>query len=91
MAGGFNETLLWTFGLVNSAGKYLTGEKFQDKVVANGASLKKKQIWTLGRVDETTITLQNSFGKYLTADIKGKLDCSGEEVGEFARFFENVL
>lgn len=82
MAEGFNETLLWTFGLVNSAGKYLTGEKFQDKVVANGVSMKKKQIWTLVRVDETTVALKNSLGKFLTADIKGKLDCSGENIGE---------
>ncbi len=87
MAEGFNETLLWTFGLVNSAGKYLTGEKFQDKVVANGVSLKKKQIWTLVRVDETVIALKNSFGKYLTADIKGKLDCSGTSVGELCILF----
>ncbi len=82
MAAGFNETLLWTFGMVNSVGKYLTGEKFQDKVVANGSSLKKKQIWTLIRVDETKIALKNSFGKFLTADVKGKLDCSGDSVGE---------
>ncbi len=68
--------------MVNSSGKYLTGEKFQDKVVANGVSLKKKQIWTLVRVDETTIALKNSFGKLLTADIKGKLDCSGDSIGE---------
>ena len=83
MAQGFNETLIWTFGLLNSAGKYLTAEKFQNKVNANGPTLKKKQIWTLTRVSESTVALKSTFGKYLTADVKGNLNASGEEIGKF--------
>lgn len=75
------ETVSWTFGLINSANKYLTAETFQSKVVSSGTSLKKKQIWTMHKVDRDSFALMGSIKKYLTSDKNGKLDCSGEEIG----------
>lgn len=81
MAQGFNQTLQWTFGLMNSAGKYLTAEKFQSTVNSNGVTLKKKQIWTMVRISGNNVALKSTFGLYLTADKNGKLDASGDEIG----------
>lgn len=81
MAQGFNQILQWTFGLMNSASKYLTAEKFQNTVNCNGVTLKKKQIWTMVRISGENVALKSTFGKYLTATKDGKLDASGEEIG----------
>jgi len=62
---GFNETLKWTMGLINSAGKYLTAETFQFKLTANGTSMRKKQIFTLERAGDN-IALKSCLGRYLS-------------------------
>ena len=83
---GFNETLKWTFGLINCSHLYLTAETFQSKINCNGKTLKKKQIWTLERVSETAVALKASTGRYLTAERSGNLTASGESVGEDQQF-----
>lgn len=79
------DKLSWTFGLLASNNKYLTAETFQNKVVCSGATLKKKQIWTLVETGDT-ISLKSSTNKYLTSDKDGKVDCSGEEIGPDQKF-----
>lgn len=80
------DTLKWTFGLINSANKYLTAETFQAKVTCNGATLKKKQIWTMEKTDGDEFALKASTRKYLTSDKDGKVDASGEEIGPDQKF-----
>ena len=48
--------------------------------------MKKKQVWTLVKIDDSTISLLSSTKKYLTSDKDGNVDCSGEEVGADQKF-----
>ena len=77
---GFNETLKWTFGMVNHQGKYLTCEQFQARVSVGGSSLRKKQVWTLEPQDNGKVAFKNYQGKYLGADKDGKVFGNAEEV-----------
>lgn len=78
--GGIDQSLKWTFGLLNSAGKYLTAETFQHKVTANGNTMKKKQIWTLVRQGEK-VALKSHLGRYLSIDKDGNVSAAAEEIG----------
>ena len=82
VAGGIDQSLKWTFGLRNSANKYLTAETFQHKVTANGATMKKKQIWTMERVGENKVAFKSHLGRYLSIDSDGKVSAAAEEVGK---------
>ena len=77
---------IWSFGLLNYANKYMTAETFQSKVVCSATSMKKKQVWTMQKVDKDTFALMGSIKKYLTSDKNGKLDCSGGEIGPDQKF-----
>lgn len=73
----------WTIGLINSKFRYLTAETFGFKINGNGASLKKKQIWTLEPSsttgNESTIYLKSHLDKYLAVDSFGNVTCESEE------------
>ncbi|XP_023712701.1 protein singed [Cryptotermes secundus] len=73
----------WTIGLINSKFRYLTAETFGFKINGNGASLKKKQIWTLepssATGNESTIYLKSHLDKYLAVDSFGNVTCESEE------------
>lgn len=78
----------WTIGLVNVDSKrYLTAETFGFKINANGASLKKKQLWTLEPTTNslpsdgptTAIRLRSHLDKYLAVDTFGNVTCDGDD------------
>lgn len=73
----------WTIGLINSKFRYLTAETFGFKINANGASLKKKQIWTLEPVNasggDSLIYLRSHLDKYLAVDSFGNVTCEADE------------
>ena len=84
MAG--SDTLRWTFGLINSGNKYLTAEQFQSKINFNGATLRKKQIWTLEKVGDNIIALKSCFGRFLGSDKDGKASGAYEAVGDESKW-----
>ncbi|KAK9721423.1 Fascin domain [Popillia japonica] len=80
----------WTIGLINSKYKYLTAETFGFKINANGASLKKKQIWTLepdtSSGNDTCVYLKSHLDKYLAVDSFGNVTCESEEKEPGSKF-----
>jgi fascin 1/2 len=78
MAG---ETLSWSFGLRNHAGKYLTAETFGCRINANASSLKKKQIFFLEQEEgDSKVYIRSHLGKYLSATAAG--DFTGDADGK---------
>ncbi|KAF2903734.1 hypothetical protein ILUMI_02442 [Ignelater luminosus] len=80
----------WTIGLINSKFRYLTAETFGFKINANGASLKKKQIWTLepdqANGGESYIYLRSHLDKYLAVDSFGNVTCESDEKDPGCKF-----
>ncbi|KAL3234797.1 hypothetical protein MRX96_022559 [Rhipicephalus microplus] len=82
-------SLTWSVGLLNGAHKYLTAETFGFKVNANGAALKKKQLWSLEPccdAGEEAVRLRSHLNRYLAVDQFGNVTCDAEEPGPGAIF-----
>jgi len=75
------ETLSWSFGLINSAGFYLTAESFGNRINCNGTSLKKKQIFFLEQNPDGKVFLRTPTGKYLSTSAAGAFTGDGEDRG----------
>lgn len=90
MASGKAGTQLdWSFGLRNSAGKYLTAETFQNKIVCAASIMKKKQIFFLEQGEgEEHVYIRSHLGKYLTVDGDGKFLGNGDKDEEAALIIE---
>ncbi|MEE6508578.1 hypothetical protein FKM82_021972 [Ascaphus truei] len=75
-------------GLINAAGRYLTGEAHQFHVNAQGTSLRPRQIWTLEFVNEDPpqVQLRSSLLRYLATDTSGKITCNQESPGSGSLF-----
>jgi len=80
------QTLKWKVGFVNSAGKYLTAEKFASKVSCSGTSLRMKQTWVLDSAGENEVALKSAYGKYLSFYRNDTADCAGESIGNEQKF-----
>ncbi|KAE8737596.1 hypothetical protein FOCC_FOCC016948 [Frankliniella occidentalis] len=83
-----NQKGCWTIGLINSKFRYLTAETFGFKINANGASLKKKQVWTLEPAagGDSVIYLRSHLDKYLAVDSFGNVTCESDEKDAGSRF-----
>lgn len=66
------ETLEWSIGLINSAGKYLTAETFQHKVICASNNMKRKQIFYLEQVSgKSSVRIRTVLNCYLSVDDDG--------------------
>jgi len=97
------EENMWsqTVGLVNGQYKYLTAETFGYKINCNGATMKKKQQWTIepfslesGQVDPANdefaeqehVAIKSHLDCYLAVDSFGNVTCESRELHPGARF-----
>lgn len=78
----------WKVGLVNHLCKYFTAETFGFKINASGATLRKKQQWTIeqDRNEEDTVYIISHLGKYLAGDQKGNATCESDSKGPSEKF-----
>jgi len=83
------QDLDWSFGLLNSAGKYLTAEVFGSKIVCASSVMKKKEIFFLekaGAADSESVFIRSHLGKYLTVNGDGQFLANAESPGEEEAF-----
>ena len=78
----------WKVGLVNHQLKYLTAESFGFKINASGATLRKKQTWTVEQdpLEEDTVYIKSHTGRYLAGDKKGNATCDSDSKTEAEKF-----
>ena len=82
-----SETLSWSFGLINAANSYLTAETFGFRINANGASLKRKQIWYLeADASSEKVYFRSSLGRYLSTTAAGAFTGDAESKGANEQF-----
>lgn len=85
-----NNRIVLQIGLINGKFKYLTAETFGFKINANGASLKKKQLWTL-EGSEHQVYLRSHLDRYLAVDQFGNVTCESEDPSDPGCPFQIML
>ena len=86
MAAAPNQEMQWKLGFINSDKKYLTAEKFQFKLNANGGSLRRAQTWWLEKVSSDSVALKSCYGRYLGSDKDGKVTADSDSIGDDNKF-----
>ena len=78
----------WLVGLINYQGKYLTAETFGFKINASGATMRKKQVWTIEHdpKGDDIIYIRSHLGRYLSSDKRGNVSCNSESTGPEEKF-----
>ena len=86
-----------TIGFSNSStGRYLTAEKFNNRIHVLGNSLKQRQQWTLEFAEpgvSDIVYIKSASGNYLSANSKGAVSCDSKEKvtqSQFVVEFERV-
>jgi hypothetical protein len=81
-----SETLSWSFGLINAAGKYLTAETFGFRINCNATSMKRKQIWFLESDASGKVYFRSTLNRYLTTTAAGAFGGEAESKGASEAF-----
>ena len=76
----------WVIGLVNPEGKYLTAERYGNRINAGGLALRRKQKWTVEFNDDETVYIRSFAGHYISVDRLGTVTCENPERGEDEKF-----
>ncbi|XP_039265306.2 fascin-like [Styela clava] len=78
-----DDTLKFTFGLINSSDRYLTAETFNFKIDASATGMKQRQIWCLEQeADGSCVYFKSCLNRYLGTDKYGKVRCDDETPGK---------
>lgn len=82
----YANTFEWVIGIVNAEDKYLTAERYGNKINAGGLALRQKQKWTVEFNDDESVFIRSYVGSYISVDRLGTVTCETRERGEDEKF-----
>lgn len=82
----YANTFEWVIGIVNAEDKYLTAERYGNKINAGGLALRQKQKWTVEFNDDESVFIRSYVGSYISVDRLGTVTCETRERGDDEKF-----